>query len=44
MDEVLRKVYMEEKHNLAEIINFFVICTNLKKITQLTLPKAYFGG
>ena len=33
VDEVLLKVYVKEKHNLPEIIIFFVICANLKKFT-----------
>ena len=40
MDEVLLKVHVKEKHNLPEIINFFVISANLK----LILFKASFGG
>ena len=44
VDEMLLKVYVKKKHNLPEIINFFVICTNLKKFTWLTLSKANFGG
>ena len=40
MGEVFLKVYVKEKHNLPEIINFFVICANLKVI----LSKASFGG
>ena len=40
MDEVLLKVYVKEKHNLPEIINFFVISTSLK----LILSEAIFGG
>ena len=43
MDEVLRKVYVKEKHNLPEIINFFVICSNLQKFTQQILSKANFS-
>ena len=31
VDEVLLKIYVKEKHNLPEIINFFVICVNFKK-------------
>ena len=31
MDEVLLKVYVKEKHNLPEIINFFLICSNVLK-------------
>ena len=30
---MLLKVHVEEKHNLPEIISFFVICVNLKKFT-----------
>ena len=33
MDEVLLKVYVKDKHNLPEIINFFVIWANFKKFT-----------
>ena len=44
MDEVLLKVYVKEKHNLLEIINFFVICANLKKFIWPILSKANFGG
>ena len=40
----VRKVYVKEKHNLPDIINFFVICDKLKKITQLTLSKVNVGG
>ena len=28
---MLLKVYVKEKHNLPEIINFFLICSNFKK-------------
>ena len=45
LDEVLLKVYVKEKHNLPEVFNFFVICSNLKKFSLLiVLSKANFGG
>ena len=42
--EVLLKVCVKRKHNVPEIINFFVICANLEKFTWLILSKASFGG
>ena len=31
VDEMLRNVYVKEKHNLHKIIIFFIIWANLKK-------------
>ena len=33
---MLLKFYIKGRHNLPEIINFFVICVNLQKFTELT--------
>ena len=43
VDEVLLKVYIKQKRNLTKIINFFMICANLKKFTWLILSKDNFA-
>ena len=40
----LLKFNVKGRHNLSEIINFFVIRVNLPKFTELILFQADFGG
>ena len=41
-DEVLSKVYVKEKHNLPEIINFFVTWASIKKIHVTNFVQSQF--
>ena len=43
VDEVLLKIYVKEKHNLPEIIFFFRILFQFKKIYITNFAHANFG-